>query len=660
MKKIICLFLVAVLLSIMAMEPISAQAISLKLDDMTAANKLHEWGIFADAANEMQLERIPTRLEGLTLLIRLMGKEKEASAMDGASSYFTDVPQWGRKYANYAYAMKLAKGIGNRRLGANDPLRLNDYVVFILRALGYDEKKNDFTWANAVEKGIAIGLLLPGYKNPFIMLTRGLMARITYNALYVAMKNGKAFLRINSMTDPVSKAMLQGNHVSVTQYAKNEDVDYTEAIMRAQSKLMTMGGGTLVFPEGDYLIRPGIIFIPSNMNWLGDGKARIYTREKAVYNVLVSTTPSAKNISIRNIIFDQSGDVAQNPDINASGGCFLLHVNNTDAVKVENCIFYTYGVCAVLVQSSNAARTNSIVVRSNQAVFQRKTDKYYDVSVFNIDGKTVVVDGNRVESVHTPGTKYWKARTAYEVHMPNGSTSGNRATNTEVGILHVTWPMLWETYEADYKGTVKIADNTISGVVIGISVWGATTLPDVATRNVNILGNTIDLHLDANYVPAQGIAFVDGSKGNSVMENILVDGNTITMSADPDMKIPGSMNFLIPGKDVGAFFFNTKNSINGLDVTNNTVRGFPFAFLNLYRRSGPSGKEVHTNVRILNNTVTDCGYAKTHDRQCEALFNVGNSSGMTIKGNIVTNGNRPAISFFNDLKGLSGADIQTR
>lgn len=40
------------------------------------------------------LERVPTRIEGLVLFLRLIGEEKAALAYGGENP-FTDVPAWG-------------------------------------------------------------------------------------------------------------------------------------------------------------------------------------------------------------------------------------------------------------------------------------------------------------------------------------------------------------------------------------------------------------------------------------------------------------------------------------------------------------------------------------------------------------------------------------
>ena len=86
------------------------------------ADKLSTIGVFKGTENGYELERQPTRLEGLIMLIRLLGKEAEALKMSQEPSAFTDVPDWGMGYVNYAYKNNLTKGLGNGLFGSNDVL----------------------------------------------------------------------------------------------------------------------------------------------------------------------------------------------------------------------------------------------------------------------------------------------------------------------------------------------------------------------------------------------------------------------------------------------------------------------------------------------------------------------------------------------------------
>lgn len=438
-------------------------------------------------------------------------------------------------------------------------------------------------------------------------------------------------------TISTSQAVVSLVEISVMDYLKGAK-DSTQGIIEANTFLKNQGGGTLIFPEGDYLIKPDQIYIPSNVNWIGEGKVRIYSQEKLPYNILISTERMSKNISIRNIIFDQLEDQPYKPNVNEFKGGFILHINDADEVTIDQCTFFTYGVCAVLAQSSYESKTETITVTNNQAYFERKVNSFYDVSVFNIDGRHVFVKNNSVESLNGVGGSYWKARCGYEVHMPDGDVSNNSSLNTEVGIIHVAWPMLWNQYEVDFVGNVTIENNNISKAIIGISCWGANTLENIDSKNITIKANTINLNLEDKYIPANGIAIVNGSVGNCLFENIRIIDNIINMTVEADVQdVDKKIGLLIPGQDVGAVLCNSTNQIKGMEISGNRVTNFPFSFLNINNRSivesGNEQDKMNSNFIVKNNKIVNCAYIKTNDRQFEGLINLTNVSEIEISNN---------------------------
>lgn len=156
------------------------------------ATKLAEIGVFKGTGTGFELEREPNRLEGLIMLIRLLGKESEAKSLATAACSFTDVPVWGRGYVNYAYKNGLTNGVGNNKFGTQDKMNGKSYVTFLLRSLGYSDSEavKDFTWAGSIEYAKSIGLLDEDlyYKiisNTFI---RDFVAKSSYNALLQPLK----------------------------------------------------------------------------------------------------------------------------------------------------------------------------------------------------------------------------------------------------------------------------------------------------------------------------------------------------------------------------------------------------------------------------------------------------------------------------------------
>lgn len=163
-----------------------------------AASALYTLGLFqgkqmsADGTPVFALADTATRAEAVTMLVRLLGKEDDAKA--GTWSIpFTDVPAWAAPYVGYAYQNGLTVGTDATHFGSENTVSLNDYLTFLLRALGYSDAKGDFTWSSARVLAGAVGLLdsEPSSTAAFV---RGDLARISFAALNATPKSGSTLL----------------------------------------------------------------------------------------------------------------------------------------------------------------------------------------------------------------------------------------------------------------------------------------------------------------------------------------------------------------------------------------------------------------------------------------------------------------------------------
>lgn len=149
---------------------------------------------FGDSNSNFDLDRTPTRVETLVMLIRIMGLEETVEDNYGEGNHpFVDVPEWAYSYVNYAYEKKLAKGISATELGAKNPSNAKTYLTFMLRALGYSDKNNiDFTYENPFELANRIGLT--NLKSEPKNFTRGDLVDISINALRAKIKGSQKSL----------------------------------------------------------------------------------------------------------------------------------------------------------------------------------------------------------------------------------------------------------------------------------------------------------------------------------------------------------------------------------------------------------------------------------------------------------------------------------
>ena len=200
MKKRISLLLVLLLLvsalapaALAADEADPAETIPATPEQL-AAEALATLGVFRGTGAGYALDRAPTRLEAAAMLVRLYGAEEEAQGAfeNGKIGHpFTDVSGWAEPYVAWLYANGLTQGVGGNTFGADRSCSAQNYVVFLLRALGYADGE-DFTYADALAFAADHGVYLDGlFSGTF---TRGDLALMTWFALFCKCREDNATL----------------------------------------------------------------------------------------------------------------------------------------------------------------------------------------------------------------------------------------------------------------------------------------------------------------------------------------------------------------------------------------------------------------------------------------------------------------------------------
>lgn len=132
MKKVLSILLTLCMVLSLSAVPVSAasdQAVS-------AAAELHSLGILRGSAEDYELDRILTRQEAATLLVRLLGKESEVKTGSWQIPY-GDVDEWAKPYVGYVTAKGLLAPYDDSRFGAREPMGINEYKAALLRTMGY-------------------------------------------------------------------------------------------------------------------------------------------------------------------------------------------------------------------------------------------------------------------------------------------------------------------------------------------------------------------------------------------------------------------------------------------------------------------------------------------------------------------------------------------
>jgi hypothetical protein len=112
--------------------------------------RLRQLGLFKGTESGDELDRGMTRAEALVTVIRLSGLEEEALSRN-IEADFADVPEWASAYVGFGVARGLARGVGDDRFGADDPITAKQYATMLLRLLGYDDAAGAFSYDAALD-----------------------------------------------------------------------------------------------------------------------------------------------------------------------------------------------------------------------------------------------------------------------------------------------------------------------------------------------------------------------------------------------------------------------------------------------------------------------------------------------------------------------------
>ena len=158
MKKIKALLTAVVVITALLATSVPASAFSPN-ESRSIDNFFIEAQLLKGDGTGYGLDKPANRLEGIIILIRLMGHDAEAQGMKDLPCQFTDVPDWAKGYVNYAYGENISKGVSDTQFGVNDQLTAYQYNTLLLRVLGYDDSQGDFSWEGSVDKAKNLDIL---------------------------------------------------------------------------------------------------------------------------------------------------------------------------------------------------------------------------------------------------------------------------------------------------------------------------------------------------------------------------------------------------------------------------------------------------------------------------------------------------------------------
>lgn len=198
----------------------------------TAADRLHALGLFQGTGSGYALDQTATRMQGLIMLIRLLGEESDALQCTTPSPFRDADTGTSARYAAYAYEKGYTTGTSADTFTPGATLSFRGYVTFLLRALGYQDKAGDFSIDTCLSKAAQVNLMEPatasaiGTGSP--TLYRGDLAALSLSALAVTMRDGGGTLAdklIRCKVFTQSDAEAQGVPAAVTPYRRTVPAD---------------------------------------------------------------------------------------------------------------------------------------------------------------------------------------------------------------------------------------------------------------------------------------------------------------------------------------------------------------------------------------------------------------------------------------------------
>lgn len=253
-KKLLCLAMTMAMLFSLTTFSRAAEAGSY----IEEAQQLKILGVFQGTSNGFELTRQPTRLEGLIMLIRLLGVESEAKAMANETCVFTDVSALGTGYVNYAYKNGLTNGVGNHLFGSSGKANALSYTVFLLRALGYSDSAGDFTYSDSLKFAQKIGLYSAADVSELTSTTflRDHIAKTSMLALGTNIKSGSQTLfkkLVNQGTISKDAAKQINPEAFASMEVSYIDVGQADSILiKKGSHAMLIDGGNVA--DGDTVV----------------------------------------------------------------------------------------------------------------------------------------------------------------------------------------------------------------------------------------------------------------------------------------------------------------------------------------------------------------------------------------------------------------------
>ncbi|MEA4822937.1 MAG: serpin family protein [Clostridiaceae bacterium] len=235
MKRWISILLSAAVLCMCLSVPATAAAVPGEAKaEAAAASRLSELGLFRGTQKGFELSSPATRAQAVTMLVRLLGAEKEALDLTDVGGH------WAKAYIAYAEKNGFAGAVSATAFSPDDAVTGAELTQLLLVALGYE----DVTLSNAYDTGVEAGLLSSdalkaAANDDRAALTRGMLASFSWAALSAKMADGTRVWEAL-----IDQGVFKRETFDPMSAAADAETDFAESLLRA----LDDGGNVTVSP----------------------------------------------------------------------------------------------------------------------------------------------------------------------------------------------------------------------------------------------------------------------------------------------------------------------------------------------------------------------------------------------------------------------------
>lgn len=192
------------------------------------ADALYHVDLFRGTNLGYELDRELNRVEGITLLVRMLGQE-DAAMSKTYTLPFTDVDDWAKPYVGYAYENGITNGISATEFGSKNTMTDYMFITLTLRALGYTDKGEapQFVWNEPYVLANSTGLI--GSADADTFFTRGDAVEVFWNAL----SRDEYTLAYSLRDRGVFTADELEDAINIYLYGKTEDEDDSSSVVES-------------------------------------------------------------------------------------------------------------------------------------------------------------------------------------------------------------------------------------------------------------------------------------------------------------------------------------------------------------------------------------------------------------------------------------------